>query len=301
MFLGKQDKTLFLRELSAFRQAFAPVLEGLLPTPEAPEGRLYEAMRYAALGEGKRFRPFVLNEAARMFDVPEPSRFRVGAAIEMMHAYSLVHDDLPAMDNDELRRGRPTCHIAFDHATAILVGDALQALAFEVLASRETHPDADVRCTLALELAHAVGGGGMVGGQLIDLQGRRAATAAERRRLARMKTGALFAFSAGVGAVLGQAGGAAHRALSAFGSDLGLVFQTVDDLLDEEGDESEVGKRLRKDAEAGKATLVSLLGREGAWAEARETANSALGHLEMFGSRADSLRLATRFVLDRNQ
>ena len=291
----------FLQDLSRFREGFAPVLDSLLPDAEGPEGNLYEAMRHAALGGGKCLRPYIASASARMFEVPEISALRTGAAVEMLHAYSLVHDDLPAMDDDDLRRGRPTCHVAYGEATAILAGDALQTRSFQVLASVETHPDADVRCALVEALAEAAGGGGMVGGQMIDLQGGSAATIAERRRLARMKTGALFAFAAGAGAILGRAGTGAHRALSAFGSDLGLVFQTVDDLLDEEGDEAAVGKRLRKDADAGKPTLVSLLGRDAARDEARRTLLSALGHLEMFGSRAEPLRIAAGFILDRRQ
>ena len=298
---GKLSSGCFLQNLSRFREKFTPVLDSLLPGADGPEGSLYEAMRHAALGGGKYLRPYIVSASAGMFDVPELPTLRTGAAIEMLHAYSLVHDDLPAMDDDDLRRGRPTCHVAYGEATAILAGDALQTRAFQVLASTETHHEADIRCALVAELAEAAGGGGMVGGQMIDLLGSRAATIAERRRLARMKTGALFAFAAGAGAILGRAGTDAHRALSAFGSDLGLVFQTVDDLLDEEGDEAAVGKRLRKDADAGKPTLVSLLGRDAAREEARGALVSAIGHLEMFGSRAEPLHEAARFILDRSQ
>ena len=291
----------FPQEIAAFRKRFTPVFESLLPAPDAPEGRLYEAMRYSALGDGKRLRPYLLYESAGMFESPDRFRFRAGAALELVHAYSLVHDDLPAMDDDDLRRGRPTCHVAFDDATAILAGDALQALAFEVLLSEDTHPDPGVRCALASGLAKASGGGGMVGGQILDLQSGSAAGFDERRLLARMKTGALFAFAASAGAMLGQAGSDACRALSVFGTDLGLAFQAVDDLLDVEGDEAQVGKRLRKDADAGKPTLVSMLGRDGARNEARRAVDSAVRRLDMFGSRANALRQTARFILERSR
>ena len=291
----------FPEAIDAFRKPFATVFERLLPSPNAPEGRLYEAMRYAALGDGKRLRPYILYASAGMFETPDRFRFRVGAALEMVHAYSLVHDDLPAMDDDDLRRGRPTCHVVYDDATAILVGDALQALAFEVLSSEETHPDPGVRCALVGGLARASGGGGMVGGQILDLQGGSAATVEDRRRLAQMKTGALFAFAAEAGAILGQAAGDAHRALSGFGTDLGFAFQAVDDLLDEEGEEAQVGKRLRKDADAGKPTLVSKLGRDGTRNEARRAVDSAIRRLDRFGSRANALRQTARFILERSR
>ncbi len=291
----------FRTEHAAFRERFDPVLEALLPVPDAPEGRVVEAMRHATLGGGKRLRPFVLSEAARMFGVDEESRLRAGAAVELLHAYSLVHDDLPVMDDDDLRRGRPTCHVAFDEATALLAGDALQALAFEVLASPRTHPDAAARCALVHGLARAAGSGGMVGGQTIDMLQGRATALGVRFRLARMKTGALLAFAAEAGAVLGRAGTTARRDLRQFGSCLGLLFQIVDDLLDEEGAEARVGKRLRKDAEAGKPTLVSVLGAEGARNEARRAYEDALGALETFGPEADGLRATATFVLHRDR
>ena len=298
---GTRADPAFTRNLEQFRGQLDPVLERMLPRPSGPERRVVDAMRYAVLGEGKRLRPYILNESARMFGVEERARLRTGAALELMHAYSLVHDDLPAMDDDDLRRGRPTCHIAFDEATAILAGDALQALAFRALASGLGHPDALVQSTLVFELAGNSGSNGMVGGQIVDLHGNEYATLEDRLRLARMKTGALFAFAAEAGAILGLEFGDKRTALREFGAQLGILYQIVDDLLDEEGDEKEVGKRLRKDARAGKRTLVSLRGVEGARAAARDAHRAALDSLQEFGARADSLRSAAHFILERSR
>ena len=219
----------------------------------------------------------------------------------MVHAYSLIHDDLPAMDDDDMRRGRPSCHIEFDEATAILAGDALLTLSFEVLAGVETHPDPQVRADLVMALAARSGGDGMVGGQMIDLESEHAAVdAALIARLETMKTGALIAFSSAAGGVLGQAGGEAVNLLESFGFELGLAFQITDDLLDVEGDEEDVGKKVGKDAEAGKATFVSALGVDGARHKARQVTDRALSRLDMFGTRADELRSVAEFVLARH-
>jgi len=287
--------------LSGFAETMAATLDSLLPRTDGPEGKLFDAMRYSALGNGKFIRPYIVRTSALIFDVPDTQYLRAGAAVEMVHAYSLIHDDLPAMDDDDMRRGRPSCHIAFDEATAILAGDALLTLSFEVLAGADTHPDPQVRSDLVATLAARSGGSGMVGGQMIDLESEHAAVDADLiARLATMKTGALIAFSSAAGAVLGQAGTDAVNALETFGFELGLAFQITDDLLDVEGDEDDVGKKVGKDAEAGKATFVSALGVDGARQEARQVTDRALSRLDMFGARADELRSVAEFVLARN-
>ncbi len=275
-------------------------LDRVLPQGEGPESRLFEAMRYATLGGGKRLRPFLVIEGARLFDVAEEHAARAGAAVELVHCYSLVHDDLPAMDDDDLRRGRPTCHIKFDEATAILAGDALLTLAFEVLAQPLTHPDPAVRAALVLSLAQAAGALGMVGGQMLDLEAeKRALKLEEIKRLQRMKTGALFTFACGAGPILGAASETAQQALAGYAEDLGLAFQIADDLLDAVGSEAEVGKKVGKDAAAGKATFVSLLGLEEARREADRLIEHAVSRLDIFGKKAEPLRNLARFVVTR--
>jgi farnesyl diphosphate synthase len=276
------------------------VLNSLLPLHDEPESRLMEAIRYSTLAGGKRIRPFLVTSSARLFDVSQPSALRVAAAIEMVHCYSLIHDDLPAMDNDDLRRGLPTCHVKFDEATAILAGDALLTRAFEVLADPATHPDPRVRSDLVAELARAAGPEGMVGGQMLDLLAEHQnLEMAEVTRLQRMKTGALIAFSCESGAVLGKAADSARQALHAYAHDLGLAFQIADDLLDVEGDEAEVGKKTGKDQGAGKATFVSLLGPERARAQSDMLASQAVEHLEIFSKNAEPLRALAAFVVNR--
>lgn len=276
-------------------------LDRLLPNPEGPEARLYEAMRYSILAGGKRFRPFLVLCGASLFDVPRARALNVAAATEMVHCYSLIHDDLPAMDNDDLRRGKPTCHVAFDEATAILAGDALLTLAFEVLSDAETHPDANVRCRLVAALARAIGGAGMVGGQLIDLMAEQ--TGADLGAIAHMeslKTGALISFACEAGAILAEASESEHSALREFALASGLAFQIADDLLDVEGKASDIGKTAGKDIEAGKATFVAVLGVEGARERAFSLVDEANAHLSMFGARAEILRDASRFVVHRH-
>ncbi len=275
-------------------------LDRLLPVSEGPESQVQDAMRYSALDGGKRLRPFLVMQSAALFNVSPAAALRVACAIEMVHCYSLIHDDLPCMDDDDLRRGRPTCHRQFDEATALLAGDALQTRAFEVLAAESTHPDPAVRCELVWELAHASGANGMVGGQMVDLR------AAEFQmdvpaitRLQQMKTGRLIDFACEAGAVLGKAPALMRQALKAYAHDLGLAFQIADDLLDVEGDAAEVGKRVGKDADAGKATFVSLLGVERARAQADMLADQAAAHLDVFGDKAELLRATARFVVDR--
>ena len=277
-------------------------LDRLLPLIEGPENRLIEAMRYSTLDGGKRLRPFFVLQTARLFNVAEQAALRVAAAIEMVHCYSLVHDDLPAMDDDDLRRGRPTCHKAFDEATAVLAGDALLTKAFEVVAGPATHSDPQVRCELVWELATASGAQGMVGGQMFDLRAAELDMDVQAvTRLQNLKTGRLIGFACEAGAVLGKAPRQLRNALKAYAHDLGLAFQIADDLLDVEGDPAQVGKGLHKDADAGKATFVSLLGVERARAQADMLSHQACGHLECFDDKADLLREAARFVVERRQ
>ncbi|MBL6945463.1 MAG: polyprenyl synthetase family protein [Rhodospirillales bacterium] len=257
-------------------------------------------MRYSALGGGKRVRPFLVVSCARLFNVAESCALRVAASVEMVHCYSLIHDDLPAMDDDDLRRGQPTCHVKFDEATAILAGDALLTRAFEVLAEDATHSDSKVRCDLVTELAKSIGVGGMVGGQVLDLMAENETLSLpEITRLQRLKTGMLMGYSCDSGAILGKAPRTARQALQAYAHDLGLAFQIVDDLLDVEGDAETVGKTTQKDGAAGKATFVSLLGVERARGQADMLADQASRHLELFKEKADPLRELARFVVDR--
>jgi farnesyl diphosphate synthase len=257
-------------------------------------------MRYATLSGGKRIRPFLVTASASLFGVSRPFALRVAAAIEMIHCYSLIHDDLPAMDNDDLRRGLPTCHVKFDEATAILAGDALLTRAFEVIAEPATHPDARVRSDLVVEVARAAGMEGMVGGQMLDLIAENETfEIAQVTRLQRMKTGALIAVCCEAGAILGKASDSHRHALRAFAHDLGLAFQIVDDLLDIEGSEVEMGKRTGKDQAAGKATFVSILGRERSRAQSDMLARQAIEHLDLFADAAEPLRALARFVVNR--
>jgi farnesyl diphosphate synthase len=268
--------------------------------------RLLEAMRYAALGGGKRLRPFMVVECARLFGVAREQALLAGAALECVHCYSLVHDDLPAMDDDALRRGRPTAHKAFDEATAILAGDGLLTLAFDILARPETHPDPAVRAELVLALARASGLGGMVGGQMLDLaaEGRFGDDTPDQtldhvRLLQAMKTGALLRFGCVAGAILGKDNGAKRQALDRYGSLLGEAFQIADDLLDVEGDPETVGKATGKDAAAHKATYISLVGVEEARRRLAGLVQDAEAALAPFGPDADVLKAAARFVAER--
>jgi farnesyl diphosphate synthase len=277
-------------------------LDALLPPADGAEARLADAMRYATLGGGKRLRAFLVMQSAALFAVSETCAARVAAAIEMLHAYSLVHDDLPAMDDDDLRRGKPSTHKAFDEATAILVGDALQARAFEVLAEPDTHSDPQARCELVVALGGAAGARGMAGGQMIDMLAEgRTLDGPAVTRLQALKTGRLIQFSTEAGAILGRAPLFQRHLLAAYGRDLGAAFQIADDLLDAEGSTEETGKTAGKDAAAGKATMVAVLGVERARAQADLLAHQAAGHLESFAERGRLLRaLATYVVTRRN-
>jgi farnesyl diphosphate synthase len=277
------------------------VLGKLLVVPEGPEARVVEAMRYSALAPGKRLRPFLALASAQLFAVSRRSALQAAAAVELVHAYSLVHDDLPAMDDSDLRRGRPTCHKQFDDATAVLAGDGLLTYAFEVLAQPDTHGDPAVRCELVTALAQAAGAAGMVGGQMIDLLAENDPTLdiGAITRLQRLKTGALIAFSCEAGAILGKAGAEQRLALRGYAHDLGLAFQIADDLLDIEGSAAETGKPVGSDAAAGKATFVSILGAERARAQAAHLVRQAVAHLDLFEKKADLLRQAAHFVINR--
>ncbi len=280
--------------------AIEAMLDRLLPVPDAAERRVWEAMRYAVLNGGKRLRGFLVVQVAALFGAPGEAALRVAAAVEMLHAYSLVHDDLPAMDDDDLRRGKPSCHRAFDEATAILAGDALQARAFEVLAEAETASDARLRCALVLALARAAGAAGMVGGQMADMEGEgRRLSEAEVLHMQALKTGRLLQFSAEAGAILGGASAAEQAAIARFGRDLGAAFQVADDLLDLLATTEELGKSAGKDEAAGKATLVALLGVPEATRRAHDLAAAARQALEIFGPAADVLRALTDYVVSR--
>ena len=306
------NNSAFVLRLDATAKDIEDLLDRLLAaTPMDGEisrpARLVEAMRYASLNGGKRFRPFLVVECAALFDVPRQRALMAGAALECVHCYSLVHDDLPAMDDDALRRGRPTAHKAFDEATAILAGDGLLTFAFDILSRPQTHPDAAVRAELVGALARAAGLGGMVGGQMLDLaaEGRFAGGGPQQlgeqevRRLQAMKTGALLRFACEAGGILGSATPPHRAALVRYGLAVGQAFQIADDLLDLEGDPALVGKQTGKDAQAGKATIVGILGRTGAKARLGELIAEAAQALAPFGAAAAVLNEGARFVADR--
>jgi farnesyl diphosphate synthase len=308
---GHEEEAPFVAHLNEIAAATETLLDRLLSPTAVPHERsrperLLEAMRYACLGGGKRFRPFLVVESAALFAVPRERALMAGAALECVHCYSLVHDDLPAMDNDDLRRGRPTVHKRFDEATAILVGDSLLTFAFDILARPETHPDAAIRIALVLDLARSAGIGGMAGGQMLDLaaEGRFAAaparlSLAEVEKLQAMKTGALLRYACVAGAILGAADARRRAALDRFGATIGEAFQIADDILDVEGDAATVGKATHKDAGAHKATAVAILG----VAKARERlfglVEEAESALAPFGADAALLKAAARFVAER--
>ncbi len=288
--------------LAACADNVETVMDRLLPITDNPEARVVDAMRYASLDGGKRIRPFLVTQSAELFGVSESRSYRAACALEMVHCYSLVHDDLPAMDDDDLRRGRPTVHKKYDEATAILAGDALLTKAFEVLADPETHENASVRADLCLALAKASGDHGMVGGQMLDLVAEQhTLDIPEITRLQRMKTGALIAVACDMGAIMGKASKQARQALNHYAHDIGLAFQIADDLLDVEGDAEEVGKATGKDEAAGKATFVSLLGVERAREQAHMLSEQAATHLEMFGEKGEHLKELANFIVTRSK
>jgi farnesyl diphosphate synthase len=278
------------------------MFEAVLQVPDDPRARLYEAMRHAAIGGGKRLRPLLVRATGRLFNLAEESVVRVGAAVECIHVYSLVHDDLPAMDDDAMRRGKPTVHLAFDEATAILAGDCLHDLAFEILCDNKTHPDPLVRCDLIRALAVSSGPAGMAGGQMMDLEAEHASFDLPTvTRLQRLKTGALIAYCVEAGAIMARVDHDMRTSLHGYAHDLGLAFQIADDLMDVEGDAALAGKALNKDAAAGKETFVSLLGVARAREQARMLVDQAKAHLHTFGGEADLLRAIADFVIERDR
>ncbi len=287
--------------LAKAAEAVDQELENLLPAGRELEHRLFDAMRYAVLGGGKRLRPFLVIASGEIFDMEMAQCLRTAAAVELVHAYSLVHDDLPCMDDDDLRRGRPTVHVEFDEATAVLTGDALLTLAFEILADRQTSSDPEVRTNLVTGLARAAGGHGMVGGQILDLWAEsNPLDEAGTVRMQRLKTGEMIAFAGEAGAILARARPRQRQALRMFAHDLGLAFQITDDLLDVEGTAEDVGKATGKDVAAGKATIVSMLGVDAARDRATLLSRQAAAHLGHFGDKANPLRALCEFVITRD-
>jgi farnesyl diphosphate synthase len=277
------------------------LFDTLLPVPDDARAKLYEAMRYAAIGGGKRMRPLLVLAGCALFKIDRDRALRTGLAVECIHVYSLIHDDLPCMDDDDLRRGKPTVHRAFDECTAILAGDSLHAVAFEVLADPATHEDPFVRAELVAELARAAGPAGMAGGQMIDLAAERMSLdLGAVTRLQQLKTGALIGFCLEAPAIMARVPVEGRRSLRGYARDVGLAFQIADDLLDVEGDEAKTGKRVGKDCEAGKETFVSLLGAERARQQAEMLAGQAIEHLRPWGGEADLLRAIARFAVERD-
>jgi farnesyl diphosphate synthase len=276
------------------------MIEHILPETDLAESYLYDAMRYGVLNGGKRLRPFMLMQAARLFNVDTSRARRAASALEFLHCYSLIHDDLPAMDNSDMRRGKPSVHRQFDEATAVLAGDALLTLAFQVMSDRDTHPDPTVRVELVRKMAVAAGGHGMVGGQMLDLLGEKQEfDLGTISRMQRMKTGHLFAFACEAGAILGKAGDAQKKALCNYAYDLGLAFQVTDDVLDVEADPDITGKPANQDEQAGKSTFVSTMGKEQAKGRAEMLVHQAIRHLHAFDGRAELLKELAMYVLKR--
>ncbi|MFM5915774.1 polyprenyl synthetase family protein [Chakrabartia godavariana] len=274
----------------------------LLPVPDDGRARLYEAMRHAAIGGGKRLRPLLVLAASSLFHVSRDAALRVGLAIECIHVYSLIHDDMPCMDDDDMRRGKPTVHKAFDEATAVLAGDSLHALAFEILADEATHPDPFVRSELIAELARASGPAGMAGGQMMDLAASDATFDLHSvTRLQQLKTGALISFCLEAGAILGRVPAEGRHGLRGYARDVGLAFQIADDVIDAEGSAEIAGKAVNKDADAGKATFLSLLGIDRAKAQMHMLVEQAIAHLHGFGEEAELLRAIARYTVERDR
>jgi len=295
-------ESILAEAIAEISQKIDGAFDSQLVIPTDARQKLYVAMRHAAMNGGKRLRPLLVLASSHLFNVEPASVLRVALAIEAIHVYSLIHDDMPCMDDDDMRRGKPTVHKLFDEATAVLAGDSLHALAFEWLADPITHADPAVRCALVAALARASGPAGMAGGQMMDL-------VAETQifdlptviHLQELKTGALIMFAVEAGAILGRASHDEHAALVDYARKIGLAFQIADDLLDVEGDAALAGKALQKDADAGKATFVSLLGVEGARARARTLVDEAIARLSVFGERADLLRAIARYTLERDR
>ena len=293
-------------ELQAEASRVAAKVEGVFSRYLAASGdgrdRLFEAMRHAGLGGGKRIRPLLTVATGRMFGLSDERLIRAGAAIEAIHVYSLIHDDLPCMDDDDLRRGKPTVHRAFDEATAVLAGDCFHDLAFEIMSDEQTHEDPFVRAELVLEMARASGPAGMAGGQMLDLVAEgQALDMGSITRLQQLKTGALIEFAVEAACIMGRIAPEGRTPYRGYARDIGLAFQIADDLLDHAGDEETAGKRLRKDADAGKATFVSLLGEDRARQQCSFLVNQAIEHLDHHGAEADLLRAVARYVQERDR
>jgi farnesyl diphosphate synthase len=287
-------------EMDGVVEAVNKAIARLLPETDLPEAHLFDAMRYGTLNGGKRLRPFLVIHSAKLFNVDAQRARRAAAAVELVHCYSLIHDDLPAMDNADTRRGKPSTHKAYDEATAILAGDALQSLAFEILSAPETHEDPRVRCELVQAMAQSIGGHGLCGGQMLDLLGEKSEfDLGTISRLQRMKTGKLISFACDAGAILGKANEPHRKALANYANDLGLAFQVTDDILDVEGDVIHLGKDTKKDDQAGKSTFVSTMGKEQAKARAQMLVNQAIRHLKIFDGRASMLEELAHYVLRR--
>lgn len=290
------------RQMAEIAGQIDSLLDQILVAPEDSSSRLIEAMRYAGIGGGKRLRPLLACASADLFGVPRTMSLRAGLAVECVHVHSLIHDDLPCMDNDDLRRGKPTVHLAFDEATAVLAGDSLLAMAFGILCHPETHPSGEVRAELARDLAHAAGAYGMAGGQMLDLiHADCGADMDSTARLQRLKTGAIISWSVEAGATLGMASSELRTGLKGYAQNLGLAFQIADDILDASGDEQTAGKRVGKDAAQGKENFVTLLGLDRARLQAEMLAAQAIDHLSPFEQRGDLLAAIAHFAVTRNR
>lgn len=294
--------TVLARGLKDIQEDVDTMFDQLLPVPDDTRARLIEAMRYAAIGGGKRVRPLLAFATAAMFGVDRDAAVRAGCAVEAIHVYSLIHDDLPCMDDDDMRHGKPTLHKKFDEATAVLAGDSLHDLAFEILSDSATSGDPFTRAELISTLARASGMNGMAGGQMMDMAAEHADYDLHAiTRLQQLKTGALLAASVEMGAVLGKVTPEGRAHLRGYSRDIGLAFQIADDLLDHEGDESKAGKALRKDDEQGKQTFVTLMGPDGARDQARALVDQAVGHLASYGEEAALLRALARYIVERDR
>ncbi|UYV14700.1 polyprenyl synthetase family protein [Porphyrobacter sp. ULC335] len=302
--LAETQGTLLGEAIRNIQSEIDSVFDSLLPVPDDTSARLVEAMRYAAMGGGKRVRPLLVCSTASLFGVSRDAALRAGAAIEAIHVYSLIHDDLPCMDNDDLRHGKPTLHKVYDEATAVLAGDALHALAFEILADDATSEDPFTRSELILTLGQASGMSGMAGGQMMDMVADEEGVVYDLRtitRLQQLKTGALLAAAVEMGAILGKVAPQGRAHLRAYARDIGLAFQIADDLLDVEGDIEKAGKALRKDDTQGKQTFVTLMGVDKAREQARALVDQAIERLASYGSEADILRALARYIVERDR
>ena len=299
-----EDNSLLQDGLKRVQAEIDSVFDAFLPVPQDTRARLVEAMRYASIGGGKRVRPLLLVSTAELFGVDRTAALRAGCAVEAIHVYSLIHDDLPCMDDDDLRHGKATLHHEFDEATAVLAGDALHALAFEILADADTSTDPFTRSELMLTLGTASGMNGMAGGQMMDMVADEEGIEYDLQaitRLQQLKTGALLAASVEMGAILGKVPPEGRAHLRAYARDIGLAFQIADDLLDVSGDEAKAGKALRKDEEQGKQTFVTLMGADKAREQARALVDQAVSHLGSYGEEANMLRALARFIVERDR